>query len=120
MESGSVIHLCLQGPGDSFPNAVDSATAVVGHGFKGNREASEGRQITLIEEEALEQLRNELGVEFSLSDSRRNVVTKGIELNFLVGKEFFLGDAKLRGTALCHPCMDLERKTHPGVMAALK
>lgn len=44
-----------------------------------------------------------------ISATRRNIVTKGIDLNALVGKEFTIGKAKFRGVELCEPCRKLGR-----------
>ena len=42
-----------------------------------------------------------------VSVSRRNLVTRGVRLNELVGQEFFIGDVRLRGVELCEPCLGL-------------
>ena len=39
---------------------------------------------------------------------RRNIITQGIKLNFLVGKEFNIGDVKVKGHDLCKPCKYLQ------------
>jgi len=51
--------------------------------------------------------------------ARRNVVTRGVPLNHLVGREFQIGAVRLRGTRLCEPCAYLEGLTLPGVLAGL-
>jgi len=52
-------------------------------------------------------------------DARRNIVTRGVPLNHLVGKEFTLGGVTLRGVRLCEPCTHLEGLTEKGVLTGL-
>src|SRR5438093_10901328 len=56
---------------------------------------------------------------FSPGDARRNVVTRGVALNHLVGEEFLVGGVRLRGIRLCEPCSHLEGLTRRGVLAGL-
>jgi MOSC domain-containing protein YiiM len=67
--------------------------------------------ITLIEMESLEWLALEHDIHLSAGDSRRNIATRGVDLNALVGSEFSVGDVRLRGQMLCEPCKLLERHT---------
>lgn len=96
------------------------ALAVPGHGLEGDRyyagrgtfsaDSTPGREITeltLIEIEVVEHLRGELGLDVHPSDSRRNVVTRGVALNELVGREFRVGNVRLWGAGLCEPCVSL-------------
>ena len=80
---------------------------------------SPDREITLIEAEAIEAVPREYGVELSPAEARRNIVTRGVALNHLVGREFRVGNVVLRGIRLCEPCEHLERLTRPGVLEAL-
>jgi MOSC domain-containing protein YiiM len=66
-----------------------------------------GRQVTLIESEALEAASAETGMNIQPRDSRRNIATQGISLNDLVGHEFTVGEVRLRGVELCEPCSHL-------------
>ncbi len=77
------------------------------------------REITLIEAEAIEALNNEVGIPFDPSESRRNLLTRGVGLNDLVGCEFSVGGVRLRGIRLCHPCAHLQKLTRPGVLKGL-
>ncbi len=79
-----------------------------------------GRNVTLIEEETIENVRAETGIDLSGGRSRRNIVTAGIRLAELNGRQFRVGQALLRGTRECAPCKHLERLTEPGVEAAFK
>jgi MOSC domain-containing protein YiiM len=80
---------------------------------------SPDREVTLIEIEALEALRRENDLTLEPGQSRRNLVTRGVPLNHLVGKEFTVGPVVLRGIRLCEPCGHLESLTTPGVLKGL-
>ncbi len=77
-----------------------------------------GQDITLIEAEALDALRAQ-GIELAPEEARRNVLTRGIDLNALVGREFQIGSARAVGRRLCEPCSHLERLTGLPVMRPL-
>ena len=79
-----------------------------------------GRQVTLIEAEAIEALKRDLSIDLSLGESRRNIVTRGVPLNHLVGKEFRVGFVTMRGTRLTEPCAYLESLTKAGVRSGLE
>ena len=64
-------------------------------------------------------MKGELNVDYGLSDSRRNVVTRGVPLNHLVGKEFWIGEVKVRGLRLCEPCSHLQKLSHEKVLPGL-
>jgi MOSC domain-containing protein YiiM len=101
--------------------------AVAGRGLRGDRyfldggEPAPDRQedLTLIAAEALEALQAEHGIELTAAESRRNVATRGIDLNALVGRRFRVGEVECRGIVLCEPCKDLERMTQPGVLKGM-
>jgi MOSC domain-containing protein YiiM len=108
---------------------VDAVRAVAGQGLEGDRyyagngtffkERKPGQDITLIEAEAIEGLAREDGIELGPGESRRNVVTRGIGLNDLVGRRFSVGEVECVGQRLCDPCSHLERLTEPGVLNGL-
>jgi MOSC domain-containing protein YiiM len=78
------------------------------------------RQVTLIEAEALEALARDYQIDLSAAESRRNICTRGAALNHLVGREFRVGDVRLRGIELCEPCGLLERLSgKPGARKGL-
>ena len=102
--------------------AVDSVRAVAGRGLEGDRYfhgrgtfsgRGRGYQLTLVEEQALEE------VDLPWEDARRNVVTRGIALNTLVGRRFTVGTAECIGRRLAEPCSHLERLTRPGIIRPL-
>ena len=94
---------------------VDSVSAVAGKGLEGDRHffaegARRGGAITLIEAEVLED------VGLGGPQSRRQVVTRGVRLNDLVGKRFFVGKIECEGVELCEPCLHLQSLTRPGII----
>jgi len=94
--------------------SVDSIEAVAGKGIVGDRHFKDQNekkcQITLIEFENINYY-NELSQASILPiDFRRNIITEGIELNQLVGKEFFIGAVKVKAHDLCRPCKYLQEK----------
>jgi MOSC domain-containing protein YiiM len=105
--------------------AVDAIEAIAGRGLVGDRyflpegENKPDKEVTLIESEALGALADECEIRLGLGQSRRNLVTRGVPLNHLVGKEFQVGAARLRGLRLCEPCGHLEKLTVKGVQGGL-
>jgi MOSC domain-containing protein YiiM len=97
--------------------ARDRVLAIAGVGLEGDRYASKlgvwspdprvDRDITLIEAEVIEDLAATDGIALAPGESRRNVTTRGIRLNDLVGRRFRVGDAICEGTRLCEPCQYL-------------
>ena len=88
---------------------------LAGVGIAGDRyaapDARAGQALTLIEEEAVEAVAGEYGIELSAADTRRNVVTRDVALNHLVGREFRVGPVLVRGVRLAEPCSHLEKLT---------
>lgn len=74
--------------------------------FSGNRRG--GRQVTLIEREAVEAAAREHDLDLTHGDTRRNLITLGVPLNHLVGRDFRVGNVVLRGLRLAEPCAYLE------------
>jgi MOSC domain-containing protein YiiM len=108
---------------------VERIEAVSGHGLVGDRyfnkegtfSAKDGaeREVTLIESEALEGLAREYKISLEAAQTRRNLLTRGVPLNHLVGRTFAIGDVVLRGIRLCEPCGHLEALTCRGVKTGL-
>lgn len=90
---------------------LEQIEVVTGAGIKGDRyfdrHEEPGQNITLIEAEEIESFVAEYSRPNDLSISNRNLVTRGVRLNELVGREFMVGDIRLRGIKLCEPCLDL-------------
>ena len=78
-----------------------------------------GQDVTLIEAEALEEVAGEHGVLLEPGETRRNVLTRGIDLNGLVGQRFSIGGAVLLGRRLAEPCSHLQLTSPPGTLRAL-
>ena len=111
------------GPKYELPAPVERVRAVAGSGLEGNRyffdgDAPPGRALTLIAAEALAEGAAESGIELGAAESRRNVLTRGIDVNALVGVRFRVGDVECVGVELCEPCTTLEGLTRPGVIKA--
>lgn len=117
-------------PEKSAPvHPVDGVRALPRQGIEGDRKFVKGddpshapgqaRDLTLVEAEALEALAAEHGIELGPGESRRNVTTRGIALNDLVGRRFRVGEVEAVGIELCHPCRHLEKLTQPGVLKGL-
>ncbi len=129
MNQGRIESIHIVAAAGKSPTAVDAVHAVAGHGVGADRYATgEGikpgraggkRAATLIEAEALEALERDYEVQIGPGESRRNITTRGIALNHLVGRTFKVGEALLRGVELCEPCNYLESLTRPGVRAGL-
>ncbi len=111
-----------------LPHAVQSVRALAGRGLEGDRYAlgsgtfsanSGQRDITLIEAEALEQFVRDYSHPLDAAQSRRNLLTRGVRLNELVGCDFFVGAVPMRGLRLCEPCSHLARLTSSPVLPGL-
>jgi MOSC domain-containing protein YiiM len=112
-ELGSVEHIHIADSAGGPVRLLESVDAVAGVGLAGDRNARrEGtwrddrssRDLTLIEAENVEMLARDFGIELAPGESRRNITTRGIRLNDLVGREFWIGGVLARGTKLCEPC----------------
>ena len=109
--------------------AIDKVEAVAGRGLTGDRyflkegtfSKTDGpdREVTLIESEALAALAREYEITLQPAHARRNLLTRGVPLNHLVGKTFTVGPVILRGIRLCEPCGHLEKLTCMGVQKGL-
>jgi MOSC domain len=119
---GSVAGLLVAPEAEAPLVPVDSVVAIAGRGLEGDRYAAgrgtfsgpgRGYQLTLVEAEVLD----ELGVPWERA--RRNVVTRGVALNALVGRRFRVGEAECVGRRLCEPCAHLERVSGPGLLRPL-
>jgi MOSC domain-containing protein YiiM len=115
---------------------VDEVEAVAGAGLRGDRyfrgnetgtfvgwEADEerpaGYDLTLVEREAVAAIEREAGIDLAPGEHRRNVETRDVALNHLVGERFRVGPVVCEGVRLCEPCDYLQRVTREGVLDAL-
>ena len=92
-------------------NKVESIEVIADKGIVGDRHFKDFNypycQLSLIESENIDYYNLKYGLKISYVDFRRNVVTKGIQLNDLVGKKFLIGKVKVEGIDLCRPCRHL-------------
>ena len=120
---GTVEQIAIATRHPELPAPVPSVRAEAGHGLEGEYHWSAtpepGQNLTLIAAEALEALREDTGIALSHEASRRNVLTRGVDLNALVGRRFRVGEAVCVGRRLCEPCAHLQRLTHPGILRDL-
>jgi len=127
MWKGEVVGIFIR-PQESQPTLeLSQVHAVPGRGLEGdyffrlnlNQDPDSGRELTLIEIEALQAVNRDYGVALDPGESRRNILTRGIPLNHLVGKEFKVGEVTLLGIRLCEPCGHLAGLTQKKVLPAL-
>ncbi len=117
--------------GGSTMISIPSAELIAGQGvvgdryFKGNGSFSEKLaglpdvELTLIESEEIDDFNRKLNYQFTHGEFRRNIVTTGVCLNDLVGKEFTLGNIRLKGIRLCEPCAHLANILTKNIMPEL-
>ena len=96
---------------------ADQVQVKTGAGIEGDRYGH--KDITLFEAEAIEVLRADTGIELQPREIRRNVMTRGIALNDLLGHRIRVGEVEAVVTELCHPCNHLQSLTYPGVLRGL-
>jgi hypothetical protein len=120
--TGSVAALMIAPEAEADLVGVDEAVAVAGRGLEGDRYAlgrgtfggpGPGYQLTLVEAEVLDE------IDLPWGEARRNVVTRGVALNALVGRRFRVGPVECVGRRLAEPCAHLERLARPGLLRPL-
>jgi MOSC domain-containing protein YiiM len=129
MFEGTLIAIYVTGGKREDPQQVPEVQALAGQGLAGDRyclqqgtfskPGSPDREVTLIEIEAIEALSRETQIVLEPGKARRNLVTRGVPLNHLVGREFTVGQVLLRGLRLCEPCGHLESLTVKGIKDGL-
>lgn len=128
MWKGNVEAIHIAPAAKAAMQAVEEVSAVPGVGLEGDRYATRqgtffkpepDRELTLVEAEAIEAFTRDYGVPFTPAESRRNVVTRGVPLNHLVGKEFQIGEVRIKGIRLCEPCSHLQALTGSPVIKGL-
>jgi MOSC domain-containing protein YiiM len=128
---GSVVAVFLAAEAGGVPVESPEVSAVAGRGLEGDRYfAAAGtfvkggrieprQEVTFIESEAIEAARSDYQVPLGLGEPRRNIVTRCVPLNHLVGREFTVGAVRLRGIKLCEPCAHMESLSKLGARKAL-
>lgn len=110
--------------------ARETVRAVPGKGLEGDRyflgigtfsphPPKPDYEVTLIEKEHLEAFAAESGLLFEARSARRNLVTQGVNLNGLVGRQFRIGEVLFQGIRLCEPCNYLAKATSPEILRGL-
>jgi MOSC domain-containing protein YiiM len=127
--AGSVLEIWLAEAAAQPMRRVTGVQAVAGLGLAGDRYALGGgtwaqypdleKQVTLIDRDDVAAVAAETSSDLTAGDTRRNVVTTGIELPALVGRWFTVGDALLFGMKRCPPCTHLERLTGVRLVKAM-
>jgi MOSC domain-containing protein YiiM len=120
-KAGRVEYIHVAGGEGEAMRSTDSIRVIAGIGLEGDRYATgrghfsqspgTGRALTFIEAEVLDSLRDTLGIALQRGESRRNVTTRGVRLNALVGRRFRIGRVLCEGMRLCEPCNYLEGVT---------
>ena len=129
MWQGRLEHIYIAETGSAPMRALAEARLVAGIGIDGDRYATgkgfysktprPDRQVTLIEIETLEALRRDHAIELEPGETRRNLTTRDVPLNHLVGRHFRVGAVVLYGARLNVPCKYLETITGKPVYAPL-
>ncbi|MGY1712543.1 MOSC domain-containing protein [Geodermatophilus sp. SYSU D00758] len=127
---GTVEALAIAPAAEAGMQTVQVARAVAGRGLEGDRYAARagtftprgdtrpGYDLTLVAAEVLDEL-TAVGVAVDFAATRRNVLTRGIDVNALVGRRFRIGDVVCEGLRLCEPCVHLDRLSGPGLLRPL-
>jgi MOSC domain-containing protein YiiM len=130
MADSSVLFIHISPKAEQPMVAVNEVRAEPGRGLESDRYAEplgtysdtpgSGREVTLIASEEIELVEREHGVKLAPGESRRNITTRGVDVNALVDREFRVGEVVLRGTRLCEPCEYLQGLTgQEGLIKAL-
>ena len=129
--SGQVVGIFTTAQAGGPMASVGEASLEAGRGLKGDRyfnaagtfsaklAGTPDTELTLIELEEVEQFNAREGLKLAASDLRRNIVTRGVRLNDLVGRQFRVGRAVLEGIRLCEPCAYLAKTVDSRVLPGL-
>jgi hypothetical protein len=127
---GTVEGLAVAPAAEAPMHLLEVAQARAGHGLVGDRYAAgagtfspragrrPGYDLTLIDAEVLDEMAA-AGHALDFAGTRRNVLTRGLDVNALVGRRFRIGDVLCEGRRLCEPCAHLDRLSGPGVLRPL-
>jgi RimJ/RimL family protein N-acetyltransferase len=130
--TGSVVAIYVTAAGGAPMQGVPRAELERGRGIRGDRyyagagtfskkaETRADQEVTLIESEEIDAFGRSTGLELEYGAPRRNIVTRGVRLNDLVGARFAVGSALLEGMRLCEPCAHMaalvSQKVLPGLV----
>jgi MOSC domain-containing protein YiiM len=128
---GEVVSIHIAAGAGQPMQALTEAEAIAGEGLIGDRYRDGtgfysdkpitpgAREITLIAEEALAAVKAETGITLPLDEHRRNITTRGVDLDALIGQRFRIGEVLCEGIRSCPPCTHLEEVTGKPVMPPL-
>jgi MOSC domain-containing protein YiiM len=129
MFKGFVHSIYIAPEKEAAMQSIESVRAVPTKGLEGDRYFNHSGtfwkdqpdyEVTLIEIEAFDGMKRESGLDLDPSEGRRNIVTRSVPLNHLVGKDFKVGDVVFRGIRLCEPCKHLQSlASKPNILSGL-
>jgi len=129
MWNGRLLHIHIAAAAAQPMRRLESANLLAGSGIEGDRYATRtgkysathhiDRQVTLIEAETLDALARDHGIALAPAEHRRNLTTRGVPVNHLVGRYFRIGECVLFGGRLNMPCRYLEELTGKKVFKPL-
>jgi len=129
--TGNVYKIFISESPSTEMQSISSASLVAGKGIEGDRyfngsgtfseklKNNSAAELTLIEKEEVDKFNESYNQNHNYGDLRRNIVTEGFRLNDYVGKEFTIGNIKLKGIKLCEPCSYLAETVNPLVLPHL-
>ena len=128
--TGTVVALFTTDRMSAPMKKMEQLNALAGRGIEGDRyllgtgtyskKPEAGRQVTLIKSEILDWLKEEFDITVRPEECRRNVITRDVEINELIGTEFFVGEVRLKAHRITQPCLYLENHLgQPGLYKAL-
>src|SRR5215831_4344161 len=127
---GSLIRICIADAATAPMCSVEEIECVSGRGLAGDRyfegtgtfsatAKKPSHEVTLVEVEEIDDFNEQFGTNIRPEDLRRNLVTRGIRLNDLVGQRFAIGSVIFEGIRLCEPCSHLAAVTRDEVLTGL-
>ena len=124
---GTVEEIYITDRGSAPMERVDEVEAVAGKGLRGDRymmgtgywSTYDLCQVTLIAAEDIEHIARETDLEITAGQHRRNIITRGLDMDLLVGKTFRVGEALLEYDRPRPPCRYIQSITQPGMTKAL-
>jgi hypothetical protein len=127
---GSLIQICITDAASAPMRTVHEIECVSGRGLAGDRyfegigtfsasAKKPSHEVTLVEAEEIEDFNVQFGTKVKPEELRRNLVTRGIRLNDLVGQRFTIGSVTFEGIRLCEPCSHLAAITGDEVLTGL-
>jgi MOSC domain-containing protein YiiM len=129
--NGTVVAIYTTATGGTPLTPVDEVVLEAGKGLVGDRyfegsgtfsdtgQHKRESELTLIEEEEIARFNAQQGLTLGAGELRRNLITRGIRLNELVGKRFRIGPVELEGVRLCEPCAYLAKTVNSAVLPGL-